>query len=31
MESTKHVLRDCNVAIAVWFRGLGLRVDGEQE
>lgn len=28
VESTEHVLRDCTVAKAVWFRGLGLRVDG---
>ncbi|XP_068329645.1 uncharacterized protein [Pyrus communis] len=27
VESVDHVLRDCHVARAVWFRDLGLRVD----
>lgn len=27
IESTEHVLRECNVARAVWFRSLGIRVD----
>lgn len=30
VESTEHVFRDFNVARAVWFRGLGLWVDGGQ-
>ena len=29
-ESTEHVLRDCHMARAVWFRGLGVRVGGGQ-
>lgn len=30
VESIEHVLRDCNVARAVLFRSLGLRVDAAQ-
>lgn len=27
VESVEHVLRDCSLARAVWFRILGLRVE----
>lgn len=27
VESTKHVLRDCSLERAVWFRSLGIKVD----
>lgn len=27
VESTKHVFRECNLARAIWFRSLGVRVD----
>ena len=30
VESIEHVLCDCNVARAVWFQSLGVRMDADQ-